>query len=64
MSKPAVLVFAQSPSNAVMTQLELQFECHHVWQYPAAQQSSMIEAVADDIWMMDPPSFIARSTAW
>ena len=57
MSKPAVLVFAQSPSNAVMTQLELQFECHHVWQYPAAQQSSMIEAVAPRIravWTVGP----------
>lgn len=57
MSKPDVLVFAQSPSTAVMSQLALQFECHHVWQYPAAQQSSMIAAVAARIravWTVGP----------
>jgi lactate dehydrogenase-like 2-hydroxyacid dehydrogenase len=57
MSKPDVLVFAQSPSSAVMSQLELQFECHHVWQYPLAQQSSMIDAVAARVravWTVGP----------
>ena len=57
MSKPDVLVFAQSPSSAVMSQLELQFECHHVWQYPLAQQSSMIDTVAARIravWTVGP----------
>ena len=57
MSKPDVLVFAQSPSSAVMTQLELQFECHHVWQHPPAKQEAMIAAVGPRIravWTVGP----------
>jgi lactate dehydrogenase-like 2-hydroxyacid dehydrogenase len=57
MSKPDVLVFAKSPSTAVMWQLELQFECHHVWQQPAAHQNSMIDAVGERIravWTVGP----------
>ncbi|MDB5961966.1 MAG: 2-hydroxyacid dehydrogenase [Massilia sp.] len=57
MSKPDVLVFAKSPSTAVMSQLEQQFECHHVWQQAAAHQNSMIDAVGACIravWTVGP----------
>lgn len=57
MSKPDVLVFASSPSHAVMAQLEAQFTCHHVWQHSVAQQSSMIAGVAEVIravWTVGP----------
>lgn len=57
MSRPDVLVFARSPSPDVMQQLELQFECHHVWQYPVTQQDSMIAQVAARIravWTVGP----------
>ncbi len=57
MSKPDVLVFAQSPSSAVMTQLELQFTCHHVWQHPVPRQNAMIDAVAPlirAVWTVGP----------
>jgi lactate dehydrogenase-like 2-hydroxyacid dehydrogenase len=57
MSKPDVLVFAQSPSSAVMAQLELLFTCHHVWQHPASNQQAMVDAVAPRIravWTVGP----------
>ena len=40
-----------------MAQLELQFTCHHVWQYPALRQNAMIDAVAPCIravWTVGP----------
>ena len=40
-----------------MAQLELQFTCHHVWQYPAPRQNAMIDAVAPRIravWTVGP----------
>lgn len=57
MSRPDVLVFAQSPSSAVMAQLELLFTCHHVWQHPAPRQNAMIDAVAPlirAVWTVGP----------
>ncbi len=40
-----------------MAQLEAQFNCHHVWQHPPAQQNSVIDAVAARIravWTVGP----------
>ncbi|MGV7208383.1 2-hydroxyacid dehydrogenase [Oxalobacteraceae bacterium A2-2] len=44
--KPEILVFAASPSAAVMDQLEQHFICHHVWRCPAPQQDALIDSVA------------------
>ena len=44
--KPDILVFAPSPSAAVMQQLDAQFQCHHVWSIPAAEQEAYVDSVA------------------
>jgi lactate dehydrogenase-like 2-hydroxyacid dehydrogenase len=55
--KPDILVFAASPSAAVMAQLEQHFVCHHVWQVPAAEQDAFIDTVAGKVrglWTVGP----------
>src|SRR5471032_2902304 len=44
--KPDILVFAASPSAAVMAQLEQHFVCHHVWQVSPDEQDGFIGKVA------------------
>ncbi len=46
---PALLVFAPSPSDSVMAQLEEHFQCHHVWAVPAAQREAFIDNVASTV---------------
>ena len=47
--KPEILVMAASPSAAVMTQLDQHFQCHHVWQVPAAERAAFIAAAAPHV---------------
>ncbi|TWI69683.1 D-3-phosphoglycerate dehydrogenase [Pseudoduganella lurida] len=47
--KPQVLVMAASPSAAVMAQFDRHFDCHHVWQLPAAERAACIAKVAPDV---------------
>jgi lactate dehydrogenase-like 2-hydroxyacid dehydrogenase len=47
--KPEILVFAASPSAAVMRQLDEQFHCHHVWRVPPAEQDAYVDSVAERV---------------
>eukprot|EP01030_Chromulinospumella_sphaerica_P032079 gene32079-32779_t len=47
--KPDILVFAPSPSAAVMQQLDEHFQCHHVWSTPAAEQEAYVDSVAGKV---------------
>jgi lactate dehydrogenase-like 2-hydroxyacid dehydrogenase len=49
MSPPEILVFAPSPSESVMAQLDAQFHCHHVWAVPAAGREAFIDGVAANV---------------
>ena len=47
--KPDILVFAPSPSESVMQQLEQHFTCHHVYRVPPAGQGVFIDGVAAEV---------------
>lgn len=47
--KPAILVFAKSPSPSVMQQLDEHFLCHHVWKLPAPERAAFVERVAPEV---------------
>jgi lactate dehydrogenase-like 2-hydroxyacid dehydrogenase len=49
MSLPEILVFAASPSESVMAQLEEHFHCHHVWSVPAAERDALIDHVGANV---------------
>jgi len=49
MSLPEILVFAASPSESVMAQLEEHFHCHHVWSVPAAERDALIDRVGANV---------------
>jgi lactate dehydrogenase-like 2-hydroxyacid dehydrogenase len=49
MKKPEILVFARSPSESVMTQLETHFTCHHAWNVAAGDRDAFLDSVAADI---------------
>jgi lactate dehydrogenase-like 2-hydroxyacid dehydrogenase len=44
--KPEILVMAQSPSAAVMAQLDEHFHCHHLWRVPGPERAAWLAGVA------------------
>jgi lactate dehydrogenase-like 2-hydroxyacid dehydrogenase len=47
--KPAILVFAASPSPSVMQQLDEHFLCHHLWKLPRQDQAAFMAQVAAQV---------------